>query len=130
MINNKVLSMTVLFYSVFYVCPLFVIPTFLVNPQTDFLLYSSLFIEPYNSEIPRYVPQLPSSAASRGEESSGLHDKLLGWAYDKLNKYLFVTANFNGITHTFIKIRPAYVMCLGVAGRVNAIINMRKKFGW
>jgi hypothetical protein len=73
--------MTGIFYSFFYVLPLIVIPTFMVDTQKDFLIYSSLFVVPDNHEIKMYTPQLPSSLGVV-DEDSGIGKRIVAWAYN------------------------------------------------
>tara|TARA_B110000285_G_scaffold232169_1_gene302607 strand:- start:55 stop:426 length:372 start_codon:yes stop_codon:yes gene_type:complete len=120
------MMMTGVFYTFFYVLPLIVIPTFMVDSQKDFLIYSSLFVEPDNHDIQMYTPQLPSSLGVV-DENSGVGKRIVGWLYNKSIHNMFVTADLHGVVHTFIKIRPAYILSIGVASRVFTIVDMRKK---
>ena len=73
-----------------------------------------------------YTPQLPSSLGVV-DENSGVGKRIVGWLYNKSIHNMFVTADLHGVVHTFVKIRPAYILSIGVASRVFTIVDMRKK---
>lgn len=74
--------LTGIFYTFFYVLPLILIPTFLVDSNKDFLIYSSMFVVPDNHEIKRYQPQIPSGLGVVNEEC-GIGRRILAWGYNR-----------------------------------------------
>lgn len=74
--------LTGVFYTFFYVLPIILIPSFMIDSSKDFLIYSSLFVAPDNHDIKMYQPQLPSYLGEVDDET-GFGGKIVAWLYNR-----------------------------------------------
>ena len=130
MLNHKWLILNALFYTFFYLFPLVIIPTFLVNPKYDYLLFTQLSV----TEGSKYTAELPTERSIKeglqtllGPPIGGFLSQIVFWIYQRIIGCMFERVTLDHQTHTFVGIRSGYIVALACINRVQALMQIVKK---